>query len=742
MHFQNSIYKSLRAIEFRTTDHIYETNKNGFHIRQNELRPTVLSVELHDDGYGGTVFLSESIDISEPVYVYYGDRDFVLSLLDDKVYSHPTFEEKYTYDGALGAWCDDNSTYFSLWSPLASHVALLLFHNDTDQNPYSSIPMEKSHNGVFSKTVEGDFDKVYYLYEITIDGKINKTIDPYAKASGVNSHKSMTVNLLRTNPEGFDKNFHVLPSHQTDAVLYEISVRDFTISSTSGVDTDKRGKFSGFAQKNTLSPDGNNTTLSHLKELGITHVHLMPVMDFATVNEEHFDHNEYNWGYDPVSYFNLEGSYSGVPSDGSVRIREFKQLVKTLHENGIGVVLDVVYNHTYHTMDSSLNLTAPNYYYRMSNGGFSNGSGCGNELDTQKSMVRNLILNSIKYWVNEYAIDGFRFDLMGLMDIQTSNMIREALDQTDPRIIMYGEGWTGGASTLSAEAQTNKYNSHRISSRIGLFNDEFRDAIKGDTFKAESPGYAVDARDKNRQSNFVGRIMAGIVAQTPHPSVNYNGHMSPYATSPNQTVNYHSAHDNYTLHDKLMSCGDWVKEDALCEIYKFCAALVLTSQGIPFLMGGEEFMRSKKNPDGSFNHNSYNSSDTINEIDWNLKQQNNGVFEYYKGLISLRKSHSLFRIHDNEILMRSLQFINLDVNNCIGYVLSDSSDMDSLNEIVVLINPNVSEMSCDLSGIGGKIPTEFFSVFANKYTVSSEPLYKLNEHIVTVEPVSVMVLGR
>lgn len=742
MRFESSIYKSLDTIEFRTKDFIYDGNKNGFYIKQGQTKPDVLSIELHSDNHGGIISLKQSISIHEQIRVYYGDRDYINSYPDEHIYSHSTFEDKYTYNGSLGCILSEFSTTFNMWSPLAKEVSVLLYQNSNDNEAFSKIPMSRTSDGVLSATVYKNLDKIYYLYEITIFDKTYTTTDPYAKASSSNSKKSMAIDLSKTDPEGFDKSYHILPYHQTDAIIYEMSIRDFTISPTSGVSDDKKGKFLGFTQENTISPEHEKTSLDHLKELGITHVHLMPVMDFATVNEDRFDHNEYNWGYDPVSYFNLDGSYCSDASDGAVRIYEFKQLVHTLHKNNIGVILDVVYNHTYYTHDSNLNLTMPDYYYRKINGHFSNGSGCGNELDTQKSMARNLIISSIKYWANEFAIDGFRFDLMGLMDTQTSNIIRETLDAIDPRIIMYGEGWTGGASTLPPEAQTTKYNSHKISDRIALFNDEFRDAIKGDTFIAHSPGYVIDARHSDKFSNFVGRIMAGIVAQTPHPSVDYNGHMSPFALSPTQTINYHSAHDNYTLHDKLSSCADWVKDDVLKEIYRLCAGIVLTSQGIPFLMGGEEFMRTKLNPDKSFNHNSYNSPDSVNELNWALKHLHKDIFQYYKGLISLRKTHPIFRIHDVHTLSSSLRFINLEPHNRIGYTIHLPSNENIINEVTVLINPTISEFSINLWDFHDDISNNPMGVFVDKYQASDKILYNLSEQIITIPPVSLMVIGR
>ena len=742
MKFEKSNYSSLDTVTFRTKDYIFETNKNGFYIKQGTNRPQILSVTLDADNYGGVIILSEYLNMHDEVFVYYGDRDFINSHFDDSIFTHSTFTENYTYNGRLGSVWTENVTKFSVWSPRAKNINLQLFDNENDQTPFFISPMERTEKGVFSATIDGNYNGKYYLYEITIDNKIYTSTDPYAIASGTNSCKSMVVNLAKTDPDGFDKNFHILPENQTDAIIYEISVRDFTISNNSGVDEESRGKFLGFVQTKTTSPNGDKTGIDHLKELGITHVHLMPVMDFATVDERIFDHNLYNWGYDPVSYFTPEGSYSSNPSDGMVRIRELKQLIHTLHQNGIGVVLDVIYNHTYATTDSSFNLTMPNYYYRKVGDYFSNGSGCGNELDTQKSMVRNMILESVKYWAQEYAVDGFRFDLMGLMDIETSNMIRQTLDEIDPRIIMYGEGWTGGGTPLPSNIQTNKYNSHILNSRIGLFNDEFRDAIKGDTFRAESPGYVIDARDKNRLSNFVGRITAGIIAQTPHPSVSYNGNMSPFALAPTQTVNYHSAHDNYTLHDKLVSSADWANGEALDEIYKFCAALILTSQGIPFLMGGEEFMRTKQNPDGSFDHNSYKSPDSINEIDWNLKSHHKNIFNYYKGLISLRKSHPIFRINSAEKLVQNLRFIQMEGQNRIGYIISNNDPDESLGSVIVLFNPTVSDCICDLSATENTVFDRPFSVYVDKYNASDKPLYTLDQAIVTVPPVSVMIIGQ
>ncbi|MDR2655398.1 MAG: type I pullulanase [Oscillospiraceae bacterium] len=739
MRFVSAQIEDMDRVRFRTLDSVEDAA--GFSVFWERAAMLSFPLEKDADGFGAVVRSAEYFELCDSIEIYCADGSRITAQYDESVYDKPGFLEKYGYSGELGCVCRGCETVFRLWSPPAACVKVNLYENN-EGPAYAVHSMTRLEHGVFELRFPGNLSGVYYTYTALINADEETFSDPFAKACGINGHRSMALDLSQTDPEGFDKNFHVLPQSQTDAVIYEISVRDFTVDKNSGISPANRGKFLGFTEEDTKSPWGDASGVAHLKELGITHVHLLPVMDFATVDESKPE--AYNWGYDPVSYFYPDGAYSSNPWDGSVRVREFKQLVHSLHKNGIGVVLDVVYNHTYFTEKSNLNKSVPNYFHRRAGGKFTDGSGCGNEIRSEGFMARKLILDSILYWVKEYAIDGFRFDLMGLIDIKTINLIRRELDKIDPRIIMYGEGWTGGPSSLPFDRQPNKFNSHKMSENIGLFNDEFRDALKGDTFDARDRGYALLGRDAFQNQGLSEKIKAGIVAQTNHPHVHYSSGMHSWALSPCQTVTYHSSHDNYTLHDKLMCSVIGEEKENLEEIYKFCAGLMLSSQGIAFLLGGEEFMRSKPRPDGALEHNSYNSPDSVNKIDWELKSRNRAVFDYYKGLIALRREHPAFRIGNNEILFSALRFIYTLPNNRIAYIIDGGICGDSLSEIAVVINPTTEAFDCELAVPGGasQLSINNFDVYADKTAASSKPLYALDSTLLRVEPVSVYILGR
>ena len=463
-----------------------------------------------------------------------------------------------------------------------------------------------------------------------------------------------------------------------------------------------QGKYNGMWESGTtLFGNGDiKTGIDHLVELGITHVHLLPTFDHRSIDETKLDQAQYNWGYDPQNYNVPEGSYSSDPYSAEVRVEEFKKMVMELHKVGIRVVMDVVYNHTGATADSHLNLAVPDYYYRQnSDGVFSNGSGCGNELASERSMVRKMMVDSVKYWAEEYHIDGFRFDLMALHDITTMKEIRTTLNEVDESILVYGEGWTGGDSPLSSEEQALKVNTVKYGDlQIAAFSDDMRDAIKGHVFEDETAGFV------NGFDGLEEVIKFGIVASTPNEQVDYTGGPNQYsgygktawANQPYQTINYASAHDNLTLWDKLQTTNSNASEEELLAMNKMSAALVLTSQGIPFFQAGEEMARTKVNEDGSFNHNSYNAPDSVNKMDWTRKEKYNDLFEYYKGLISLRKAHKSFRMNTTADIQAGLNFIDVTDSNVVAYTLDGKQTNDSWDNIAVIFNSNDSEVEVEL----------------------------------------------
>ena len=632
------------------------------------------------------------------------------------MYNSNKFNNLYSYEGELGALYSKDKTNFILWAPTATNVSLMLINKEKDN---TVIKMEKGNKGIWSIEVKGDLHEQYYNYLVEVDGNVNEVVDPYAKAVGVNGLTSMVVDLERTNPEGFDNDKRPHLERIIDSVLYEMHIRDFSIDENSGVTKEYKGKYKGVWQPDTTIPESKTKTcLAHLKELGVTTVHLMPTFDYCTVDESNPD-GQYNWGYDPQNYNVPEGSYSLDPFNGSVRIKEFKEMVMNLHKAGIRVVMDVVYNHTYASKDSNLNKAVPNYYYRQApNGEFSNGSGCGNELASERTMVRKFICDSIVYWAKEYHIDGFRFDLMGLEDILTMKELRFRLNKFDKTIILYGEGWTGGLSPLPERDAALKYNTIKYaSSQIACFNDNIRDGIKGHVFDTHERGFI------NGQEGFEETIKFGVVAATYHSQINYKmvaNSKDPWANEPYQTITYCSAHDNYTLWDKLKVSTN-ANDDYLVKMNKLAAAIVFTCQGIPFIQAGEEFARTKVNPDGSLNENSYNAPDSVNKLDWKRKEQYKDLFDYYKGLIAMRKSHKAFRMDRNSQIQDNITFLDTNYANVIMYNLNGDEVKDKWKQIVVIYNGRDEEVYVDLPG-------NQYVVVVNENAAGNEKLAEINDY--------------
>lgn len=641
-----------------------------------------------------------------------GAREFLISLQEDMtlgstymVYKHgfrvggvsygmlydtPEFEKKFTYDKSdLGANWTEKATTFKLWAPTASSCFVNLYEAGSGSHLESVYEMSRGCQGTWMVRVPGDLDGKYYTYTLFVMGLTLEAADPYGRSSGVNGRRSMVMNPAKTHPEGWDKVGYVPLESPTDAVLYEVHVRDATIHPFSGVT--HKGLFLGLAEKCTKTPDGQYTGLSHFKELGVTHVHLMPIFDYFTVDETKPLTDQYNWGYDPTNFNVPEGSYATNPYEGHYRVRELKTMIKAFKEEGLGVVMDVVYNHTYKTMDSDFNKIVPGYYYRTDRyGKFSNGSGCGNEMASERSMVRRFIIDSVLYWAKEYKVDGFRFDLMGLMDIETMNEVRSALDSISPSIILYGEGWTGGASLLDSCCSASKTNAPKLD-RIGFFNDNTRDAIKGDNFHSQDTGF-ITGNFRARESVKFGIAGAVYHHEIDYTRVNYNGFA--WAGHAWHCVNYVAAHDNLTLYDKLTASRPDLSDEDYQRLVKLAAAMVLTSQGIPFLLSGVELLRSKKG-----NHNSYSALDEINQIDWSLKGRYRNVFDYHRGLIALRKAHPAFRMVFPEDIRQCLRFLPTS-EGMIAYTLSPNANGDSWKTIVVAFNAGTEPETLDLPASG------------------------------------------
>lgn len=604
---------------------------------------------------------------------------------------HPSTERLDSYDKYPSYYGSDlelvytpEQSVFTLWAPSADRVRLNLYTSGEGGGPEEQLEMEKAGYGTWRIHIDRDLKGSFYTFQIEKNGKwLNETPGIWAKAVGINGNRAAVIDWNETNPEGWESDRSPELKMYSDIILYELHHRDFSIAPDSGIEN--KGKFLALTETGTKTPEGEATGLDHLKELGVTHIHILPSFDFATVDETKLDENHYNWGYDPKNYNVPDGSYSTDPANPVVRIREFKEMVKSLHQNGFRIVLDVVYNHTASTDHSNFDLTVPGYFYRQNaDGSYSNASGCGNETASEREMVRHYIIESVKFWAREYHIDGFRFDLMGIHDIETMNRLRSELLEIDPTIFVYGEGWVAADSPLPFEQRAVKENVGQMEG-IGVFNDEFRDGLKGSTFDEQEPGYA----SGNINGHFEP-VKYGIVGGTDHPQIDYDGLLycnAPYAGAPSQMINFVSCHDGYTLVDKLkLSVQGDHAADELIPIDKLVHTVLLTAQGIPFIRSGEEIMQDKQGEP-----NSYKSPDSINRIDWSLKAKNREVFDFIRGLIALRKAHPAFRIPTVEGLQQWLRFMDTGDSGVIAYTLGEYANNDEWKEILVAYNGNRHE---------------------------------------------------
>ena len=624
----------------------------------------------------------------------------------------------------LGVTYLKEKTIIKIWAPTANSIELRIYRQAQGGSAIRIDQFEKAENGTWLIKIQGDLNGYFYTIRVCDSlGWLNETPGIHARLVGINGHRGLIFDPEQTNPEGWEVDQRVKCEHATDAVIYELHVRDFSISPTSGMTN--TGKYLAFAEEGTISPEGLKTGIDHLKEMGITHVHLLPVSDFYSVDEQ-FPDKSYNWGYDPQNFNAPEGSYSTNPNNAS-RILELKKLVQSLHKAGIGVIFDVVYNHTYHTRRSYFNQTVPGYYYRQrSNGTFSNASGCGNEFASERGMARKFILDSLVYWANEFHADGFRFDLMGIYDLETMNQIRAQMDLISPSILLYGEGWTADRSPLSETWRAVKTNVSRLY-RIGVFNDDLRNAIKGNSFDAGSKGFV------SGKTLIEENIKFGIVGACFHPQIVYGyveSSKSPWASEPWQCINYASCHDNYTLYDKLkLSCPD-APEKELNRMSMLAGALVLTSQGVPFLHAGVEMSRSKQ---GDFN--SYRSPDSVNQIDWSQKSRYKEVFKYYQQLIRLRKEHPAFRMINAEQIRKHLKFSSDYQTGVISYQLVDHANGDIWKTILLVFNGNRNSVKFTIP------QTQKWRVVANDGQINLESTTYFSGSEIEVLPTSMLLLA-
>lgn len=568
-------------------------------------------------------------------------------------------------------------TKFTLWAPTAEEVRVLLYDSGNEGSAYQTLSLEMGEDGIWNTSIKEDLKGKFYTFNVKVNGKwLGDTPGIMAKAVGVNGKRAAVIDLRSTDPEGWANDVRPLLKDYADIIVYEMHHRDFSLDSVSGIRN--KGKFLALTELGTTTSQGEKTGIDHLKELGVTHVHILPSYDYASVDESKPDKAQYNWGYDPQNYNVPDGSYSTDPYKPDVRIKEFKQMVQALHKAGIRVVLDVVYNHTFNTEESNFERTVPGYFYRQTKDGKpANGSGCGNETASDRAMMRKYMVESVLYWINEYHIDGFQFDLMGIHDIETMNEIRAAVDKIDPSIFIYGEGWAASAPQLDQEELAMKANIYKMP-RIAAFSDEMRDGLRGGwdddrkgAFLIGQPGHEMS-------------IKFGLVGAVKHPqvindSVNYS--KEPWALQPTQMISYVSCHDDMCLADRLKATMPDATDEERASLHKLAETFVFTSQGVPFIFAGDEMMRDKKGI-----HNSYNSPDSINTIDWRNKTIHHDVFDYVRELIALRKNHPAFRMGDADKVRQYMEFLPVEGSNLVAFILKDNANGDSWKNIIVAFN--------------------------------------------------------
>lgn len=615
---------------------------------------------------------------------YHGTIDYGdLTVTDGISVFDPAFDERFVYDGDdLGAVYSPERTRFRLWAPTASEAKVVLY--DTwDGTAVNELPMQRDVKGTWTLTVEEDCRGLFYTYRVKVGQSWNEAVDPYAKAVGVNGEKAAILDLRSTDPQGWEQDVKPSLVSPVDAVIYELHLRDLSIHPHSGIR--QKSKFLGLTEEGTRGPEGIPTGLDHIAGLGVTHVQLLPVFDYSreSVDESRLDEPHYNWGYDPQNYNVPEGSYATDPYDPAKRITELKQLVQTLHARGLRVIMDVVYNHVYDGYLIHFTKLVPGYYLRYkADGTLSDGAFCGNECASERPMMSKYIVESILHWVREYHIDGFRFDLLGLIDIETMNEIRRRLDEIDPSILMIGEGWMM-ETVLPKERRANQENAGKLPG-IGMFNDGMRDAVKGDIFIYDRKGFI------SAGEGFEDGVKRGVAG-----GIDYDGaELKQFAVEPIQSVNFVECHDNHTLWDKIELSTPDASDDERRAMHRLASAIVLTSQGIPFLHAGQEFMRTKGGVE-----NSYKSPIETNWLDWERCAAHQDDVSYLRSLIALRQAHPAFRLRTADEIRAHLRF-EAAPPHAVAYTLRDHAGGDPDRHLYVLYNATPGALSLELPALG------------------------------------------
>lgn len=658
--------------------------------------------EEHSDFYKYVCKCTEQIELGHPYYVKTCEKRTDLQV--GAVVRTSLFDEVYYYNGDdLGATYHDDVTHFKVWGPSATEVKLIL--HTPDRTLTTVHEMQRSEKGTWSISIYEDLDLFLYAYNVCVNNVWREAVDPYTKSVTMNGEYGVVIDLKKTSVSHKRAN----PIQQsTDTIIYETHIRDFTISKESKVI--EKGKYSGFTEHT------GDTCLDYVKELGVTHIEMLPVNDFAGIDEE-YPLKTYNWGYNPLHYFSPEGSYSSDPTNPYARIRELQSMIQAVHERGLKVIQDVVFNHVYIKEESSFEKIVPGYYFRYDEYGMpSNGTGVGNDLASERKMMRKFIIDCSLYWIRVYNIDGLRFDLMGILDIETMNVLREKIDEIDSSILLFGEGWELN-TPLQYEEKATIRNSSKMN-RIGLFNDRFRDIVKGSTFNLYDRGFVLGQCNRSKE---IKNVIRG--------SIGYDN-VKGIFTHPDVSVNYVESHDNHTFWDKAIVCNSYESEDVLRKRQRLATSIVLLSQGIPFLHSGQEFFRTKYGVG-----NSYKSPDSINELNWSQKSQFEKDVLYIKGLIAIRKSHGAFRFSNGDLVRKHMHFISTSPE-LVAYELRDVKDYGTWNQIIVVFNNSVNEQQLELS------KKWCWNVLADYQEARAERLYKLTTKKFIVQPISCYVFTR
>ncbi|ACK62203.1 TPA: type I pullulanase [Bacillus cereus] len=715
----NSKPSSDLSIQKATIDSFHEitvTTNVPFHIKEKKIEIEgikIKNITPYDINSGDItnkvkIITEQKIDLKQTYKVK------IENLADTnteigKVIRSEEFDNLFYYGGNdLGNTYTPQHTKFRLWAPTASEAKLVTYKNWNDKIG-AEINMQQGEKGTWTAELKGNQKGLFYTYKVKISDKWTEAVDPYVRAASVNGDKGAVVNLEETNPKKWKANKKPKLKNPEDAIIYELHVRDFSIQPESGIK--QKGKYLGVTEKGTKGPEGVKTGLDHIKDLGVTHVQFLPIFDYASVNEETLNEPQYNWGYDPKNFNVPEGSYSTNPYEPTVRITELKQMVQTLHDNNLRVVMDVVYNHMYNAAESNFHKLVPGYYYRYNEDGtFANGTGVGNDTASERKMMRKFMIDSVTYWAKEYNLDGFRFDLMGIHDYETMNEIRKAVNQIDPSIILHGEGWDLN-TPLAAELKANQKNAEKMK-RIAHFNDNIRDGLKGSVFEEKENGFI------NGKENMEDRIKKGITA-----GIDYDTNSSTYQ-DPEQVLTYVEAHDNHTLWDKLELTNPGDSDEVRTQMHKLSSSILLTSQGIPFLHAGQEFMRTKYG-----DHNSYKSPDSINQMDWLRRATFNNEVDYMKGLIELRKKYSAFRMTSAEQIKTHVSFIDAP-KNTVAYIIEGNK-----HEYFTLAH-NANREAVEIT-LPSKGP---WKVLVDGKQAGSKPLYVVHDNKIKVPALSSIVL--